>query len=172
MAISLEDLEEPVEIWKAIEGDPTELVALLRSGKTLGRWRREALADWLDGKLQPVRLPKGRPRARFYNPLALYYGHNPTTELGNAGFFYEHFRRFIRSKGWHVKKAGRFYWSAERLQNKVAERFNIDPETFINYLNRPRPKPAGAPWRGGEYIERRRLEIALEIHHAKKRLKG
>lgn len=72
MAISLEDLEEPVEIWKAIEGDPTELVALLRSGKTLGRWRREALADWLDGKLQPVRLPKGRPRARFYNPLALY----------------------------------------------------------------------------------------------------
>jgi hypothetical protein len=168
MAFDLSDLVDPLEVWKAVEGDRSELIALLRSDERLTTRTREALADWLEGTLQPVKLPKGRPRKG--STYLLWEGHDPQTPLGYAGYWFELFRRYIRRKGWHLKKAGRFYWSSEKLTEAIAKRHRIDLEKFTNYMNRAKPKPR--PWSFQDYVVRRRRAIALEIHHAKKRGKG
>ncbi|PWB81849.1 MAG: hypothetical protein C3F11_13965 [Methylocystaceae bacterium] len=174
MGIDISEFDNPDAVWKAVECDRDELITLLRSDEKLGRLFRDTLADWLEGKLLPVKLPKSRPNGYHPDPiiLKLYYGHNPTTDLGYAGARYEHFRRFIRKKKWHLKKAGRFHRSPEWLLKKIAERHGIDPDKFDGYLKRSRPKPQARLWRTEEYVERRRREIALEIRRAKKRPKG
>lgn len=170
--MDLEELQDPVEVWKAVEGDKTELIALLRSDELIRRRLRDALADYLEGTLTPVELPKGRPskEAIHGNSLRfafhhLYYGHDPRTELGFAGFHYERLRRFIRAKNWHINRP---QWS-DRLKEKIAERHGIELEKFINYLSRARPKPKNEPWSARDYIQRQRLEIALDVRRKKMR---
>lgn len=144
----ISDLKMPVAVWKAVEGDKTELLGLLRSDERLNRPTRDALADWIEGKLTPVKWPAGpRPReplrdrhTRIAHAWFFSFGHDRSTELGVAGFRYELLRRFIRRKGWHRKSAGRLYWSAPRLLEAVASRQEVDVETFANYLRRPRPR--------------------------------
>lgn len=174
MSIDIDEFDNPDVVWKAVEGDRDELITLLRSDENLGRLFRDTLADWLEGKLKPVKLSKGRPESYNLSPglLRIYYGHNPTTDLGLAGAHYEHLRLFIRMKRWHLKKAGKFHRSPEWLQTNIADRHGIDLDQFIDYLKRSRPKPQARPWRAGEYVERRRREIALEIRRAKMREKG
>lgn len=172
--MDIAELSDPIEVWKAVEGDNAELIALLRGDEPIRRRTRDALADWLEGELQPVKLPKGRPSKEFstvtglrlYASRIAYFGHDPSTELGIAGFRYEVCRRFIRKKGWHLKKAGGFYWSVDRLREKIAERQEIDLEKFINYLNRAKQKPP--PYSGRDYVANRRKQIAYEIYRAKK----
>jgi hypothetical protein len=174
MGIDISEFDNPDAVWKAVEGDRDELITLLRSDEKLGRLFRDMLADWLEGKLLPVKLPRSRPKSYHPDPLTLrlYYGHNPTTDLGYAGARYEHFRLFIRKKKWHLKKAGLLHRSPEWLLTKIAERHGINQDKFAAYLKRSRPKHQARPWRAGEYVERRRREIALEIRRAKKRRKG
>jgi hypothetical protein len=144
----ISDLEMPVAVWKAVEGDKTELLGLLRSDKRLNRKTREALADWLEGKLKPVKWPVGRrpiepaldQHTRIAHAWFFSFGHDTSTELGVAGFRYALLRRFIRRKGWHRRSAGSLYWSPQRLLEAVASRQEIDAETFGNYLRRPRPR--------------------------------
>lgn len=148
MAIDIMDLSLPYEVWKAVEGDRRELVALLRSDERLSRPTRDALADWLEDKLKPVKWPVGRRphkpltdrHSRIAHTWFFAFGHERSTELGVAGFRYELLRRFIRRKGWHRKSAGRLYWSAQRLLEAVASRQKVDVDTFANYLRRPRSR--------------------------------
>jgi hypothetical protein len=165
----LEELEMPVEVWKAVEGDRADLVALLRSDKPLSRWTRNALADFLAGDLKPVKIPRGRQqREKHWGLLSsVYYGHDPTTPLGWAGVRYEDFRRFIRRKRWHIGHPG---WS-ERLAAKIAKRHGVDLDRFLNYLKRPRrqPKKVDRPVAGPDAVNRWRTEIALEVRRTKTR---
>lgn len=167
--IDIADFADPVEVWKAVEGEPFDLIALLRGSEPIRRRTRDALADFLAGELSPVRLPKGRPmsakgKSRSYMLHAVFRGHDVSTPIGAAGFHYDIVRQFIRSKGWH---RGHPRWS-DRLKEAVAKRRGIDLDKFINYLNRSRPKPKSRPWSGDEYVQRRRIEIARQIRHSKK----
>lgn len=170
----IEDIfRDPTEVWKAVEGDPTELIELLRSDKRLAKPVRKALADYFEGTLQPVKRPQGRPSKEQIQPFvvrasrAITYWHDPTTRLGYVGFRYERLRNYIRKRGWHKKSAGKFYWSPDRLREAVAERYGLTLETLENYLRRPREKP---PMLDPDYEAwNRRLKIADEIHRKKKR---
>jgi hypothetical protein len=171
--MDIADLAQPREVWKAVEGDCADLVALLRSDKPLSKTTRGALADWYEGKLRPMPIPKGRPeklsqlaRTAIENT---YLGHDPTTELGWAGFRYATLRVFIRKKGWHRKRAGRFHWSTERLLNAIAIMQGLDAEKLGEYLKRARPKSAPQSWYGEEFDNRCRLRIALDIRRTKTR---
>lgn len=163
----LAELKEPIEVWKAIEGEPADLIALLRSEEPLRRWERDTLADWLEGKLQPVSLPKGRPDLSVTGPTPLLYkGHNIHTRMGSAAIIEMFNWEFIRKKGWHLKRSGKFYWSRDRLREKIAERWGIETEAFFNYLKRSRsarPKAVS----GRDYIEFRRRRLAYQIRRAK-----
>lgn len=155
------EMNPPFEVWKAIEGDRTELIALLRSDDKMTRKTRDALADWLEGNLRPVTAPKGRPpkerddrlmllfdlyRARdirgrrvssaCHFGAARAYGYDLHTEIGRAGWRYVVRWMFIREKGWHLKQAGRFHWTTENLMSKIAERHGISVEKLDNYLKR------------------------------------
>lgn len=164
--VDLSELADPCAVWKAVEGDRSELIALLRSEKKLTRRTRDALADWLDGGLLPVKMPKGRPR-EDRSVLEIWDGHDPATKLGWAGVRYGIFRSFIRKKGWHLKRAGRFYWSSERLMEAIAKKHEIDLEKFINYLTRARARPKRTPFSPKEYEEKQRRKIAFKIRRAK-----
>ena len=166
--MDLAELEDPLAVWKAVEGDSSDLVDLLRSEKAITRRTREALADFFAGDLKPVRLSKGRPPAtarinRSYVLHYIYHGHDITTSIGSAGFYYERLREFIRKKGWHRGRPG---WSI-RLKGAVAKRRGIEQEQFINYLSRSRPKPFSKRLTRDEYIQIRRAEIALAVRRAK-----
>lgn len=194
--VYLSEMADPRAVWKAIEGDRAELIALLRSEKQLTRRTRDTLADWLDGKLGPVKLAKGRPpkkdeirqtlggyyggtdrRGRRVDSYCFFshahsYGFDTGTEIGRAGWRYQVRRAFIRQKGWHLKKAGRFYWSSERLMAAIAERHGINLEMFANYLKRAKQKLVARQWSPFKSIARKRWEIAGEIRRAKVREKG
>lgn len=166
--MDIAELEDPVAVWKAVEGDMSELIALLRSDRPIRRRTREALADFLAGDLKPIDVPKGRPSksasvgpARMY--ARLWHGHDVTTSLGYAGFRYERLRRFIRSKGWHRGNPG---WS-DWLKAAIANRQGVELERFANYLRRSRPEPELNPWSWNDYVTRRRTEIAREVRRAK-----
>lgn len=170
----MDDLEilgggDPVEVWKAVEGEPAELIALLRSERPLYRVDREALADWLEGSLKPVKRERGRPRKSENWPASwewvireFYFGHDPETEIGLAAFRFERAWRFIKKKKWN-KSLG---WTSEKLKAAVATRQEIDLDTFLNYLNRPKRKPKKRPAFGPEAeLDRRRI-IARKIREA------
>lgn len=166
--IDIAELADPIAVWKAVEGDPSDLIALLRGENPILRRTRDALADFFAGQLRPIRLSKGRPptsqrERRSIMLWHLYRGHDVSTQLGAAGFHYDVVRAFIRKKGWHRGNLG---WS-DRLKAAVARRYKIELEKFINYLSRSRPRPASKPWSGEEYIRDRRLEIAMEIRRTK-----
>lgn len=165
--MDLADLSQPIEVWKAVEGDTAELVKLLRSGKPIAKRTREALADWYDGKLRPFPIPRGRPPK--HSPMGRelietrYDGHDVTTPIGAAGHDYERLRQYIRKKGWHLKRAGRLYWSAERLLDAVARARGVKVAGLGEYLKRARPKSTKRSWYGPDYDAECRLRIALEI---------
>lgn len=168
--MDLADLADPIEVWRAVEGDPTDLIVLLRSDEPIRRRTRDALADFLAGALKPFVLPRGRPSkpdsvVSSHMRHSVWYGHDVATKIGFAGFRYEHMRRFIRSKGWHLDNPG---WS-DGLKAAIAKRHSIELEQFINYLRRSRPKAQtdDRPWSAADYIDRRRHEIALEIRRTK-----
>lgn len=185
------ELYDPTEVWKAVEGDSSELVALLRSEKTLLRRDRNALADWLEGKLQPAKLPKGKPKKNLFitfdrvdelwgardrlGRLMFSYhflvegkldnnSHDPMTDIGVAGWRYARCWAFVRKKGWHLKKAGRFFLSADGLMAKIAERHGIELEKFTNYMRRSKHQPAS--FFSDESREGRRRALALQIRRA------
>lgn len=161
-------------VWKAVEGDRSQLIGLLRSDMELGRLARHQLAEWLDGKLLPMKLPKGHP-PKVSPALVLEYqlgmapdfwgGHEPETALGLAGMEFDSHWGFIRKKGWNRKKAGRLCWSRQRLLAQVAARNGIDLNRFANYMNRSRP--IRRVMTDIEFLEALRREIAYEIHHTK-----
>jgi hypothetical protein len=183
------ELADPLAVWKAIEGDSSELVALLRSEEKLTRRTRDALADWLEGKLHPANRPRGRPTKNYEHTLlsrrlsllemrrgrvlagrfdhsgalAARYGYDLTTEIGLAGWRYEIRRAFIREKGWHRKGAGSLYRSAEWLLDKIADQHEIDINTFANFLKRKKLKLKlfdPRPYNNEERVEMRRWEAA------------
>ncbi len=164
----LADIGDPIEVWKAVEGDPSDLIALLRSGERISRPIRDALADFLSGELKPVRFSRGRPSNSTDIDAMIAHarrvlGHDVTTSLGIAGYRYERLRRYIRSKGWNRSNPG---WSA-RLKKAVADRQEIELEKFINYLSRSRPKPKRKAVSWDEQVERRRQEIAKQVRARK-----
>lgn len=182
--MDIAELGQPTEVWRAVEGDRAELIALLRSSKTITRRTREALADWYEGKLKPVRLMRGRPEKHsqiVQTAIATTYkGHDPTTAIGLAGLRFERAREFIRKKRWHQKRAGKFYWSNDRLltaivkrerelARKFGQRTRLTIDSFAEYLKRSRRKPVPKSWFGVEYDERCRVRIALEIRRSKTR---
>ncbi|MGJ0506160.1 MAG: hypothetical protein ACR652_03310 [Methylocystis sp.] len=169
------EIAPPVAVWRAVEGDRSELVALLRSGDPLTRRTRDALADWLEGSLKPVKLPKGRP-APDQAEAALWCssGHDLRTKIGWAGRDYDRARAFLRKKGWHLKKAGSLFWSTERLLEAVAKRHNIQMDALENYLKRARSKPPqfGTIISFPNDDETFRRDLALQIRRKKMSPKG
>lgn len=166
--MDIAEFTAPTEVWKAIEGDRAELIALLRSDKPLRRWTRDELADWLEGKLKPVKAPRGRPAEKLYayrESMRRRFGHDIYTPLGLAGYRYDRLRKFIKKKGWHLKAAGRRYWSTERLMAEVARRACVNVITFGDYLKRGKRRPARPPqeWDGKRWILESRVEIARQI---------
>lgn len=117
----VEDHKWPVEVWRAVEGDLAPLLKLLRGGEKLGRPTRNALADWLEGKLPPVKLPRGHPRGE--------------TKIGWAWYRYDGAHEFIRRKGWHRKGAAR-YWTPERLLEAVATKESVSITALRNKVRR------------------------------------
>ncbi len=167
---NIDELRWPREVWKAVEGDNRDLIALLRGDRALSRRVRNALADWLDEKLQPARQGRGRRRSYPEYILALiarsaHGRHNVDTKLGRAGHRYEKVRSFIRAKRWHLKHRG---WK-ERLVEAVAREERVSAEALREYLRRGAPRVK--PFKSEERQLEARLEIAREIHAAKSRRK-
>jgi hypothetical protein len=175
--VNLEDLALPIAVWKAVEGDRTELVALLRSDERINRPTRKALADWIEGKLKPVKLPKGHPPPSWFTLMMrrvnlMHLGHDPTTAQGFAGLRFARLRKYIRQRRWHLK-AHRRYWSHQRLAEAIATKHNIDVNAFIDYLNRARKPPPFPSFPSRESGDaQHRLEIALKIRRKKRRTKN
>jgi hypothetical protein len=90
--------------------------------------------------------------------------------MGMAGSLYDVFSQFIHKKGWNLKKAGKLYWSTERLQEHIAKRCGVDLEKFVNYRRNHKKHKYKAPQ--GDYVERRRRQIANEIRRTKVAKKG
>ena len=120
----MEDLAWPREMWRAVEGDESELIKLLRSERGLSRRTRNAMADWLEDKLTPVRLPVG--------------GYRTQSKPGLAWYRYDKAREFIRRKGWHRKRHGR-YWPPERLLSEVAQKEGVAEAALQNWIKRAKP---------------------------------
>lgn len=159
--MDINDLRLPAAVWKAVEGDTRDLVEFLRGDTPLNRAERDALADYFAGTLKPMKLPQGRSRkSNFY----FVRGHDLTTSLGYAGYRYEYFRRYIRRKRWHLKRAGKLYWSTDRLRTKFAEKHGIDLDKFINYLNRAKPKRTSNKM---PTLEEYRMQTVREIRRRK-----
>lgn len=165
--MDLDDFEAPVAVWKAVEGDRSELIALLRSDARLTRGTRDELADWLEGKLKPVKVPRGRPPDKLSAErvsLRRRFGHDLYTRLGAAGFKFDRLRKFIRKKGWNRKSAGGRYWPTERLLGEVARRFGINEVTFGDYLRRGKGRPSKPrQYNPGKAFLEMRIEIARQI---------
>ena len=118
---NVEDMKWPVEVWRAIEGDKAELIKLLRSERDLSRRTRDAMADWLDGNLTPVKLPRHRVRTE--------------SKIGRAWYRYDKAREFIRAKGWHRKDAVR-YWPPDRLVKEVARKEGVSASALRERVRR------------------------------------
>ncbi len=166
--MDIADLAAPIAVWKAVEGDRSELIALLRSDERLTRWTRNDLADWLEGKLKPVKAPRGRPPDKFRaerESLRRRFGHDVYSRLGAAGFKFDRLRKFIRKKGWNRKSTGGRYWPTERLLGEVARRFGVNQVTFGDYLKRGKRRPSKPPQynTGKAWILETRIEIARKI---------
>lgn len=163
--VDLTEFADPIEVWKAIEGRPGELIDLLRGDQPIRRRTREALADWLTGDLKPVKIPRGAPpkhsRETQWAIYNLDFGHDVTTEIGLAGLYYEFRRRELRKRKEHLNRPN---WT-EALKREVAERHRIPFERFETYLRRARPKPKKLSL--DDYIDRQRLKIAREIRSRK-----
>ncbi len=162
------DFREPVEVWRAVEGDPDSLVAYLRGDGQISRWMREELADYLEGTLQPMKLPRGRPpknEAYLHAEILARYadGHDLASRMGVAGWHFTYLRRFMRRKGWHRNNPG---WK-DRLRKSVARRHGVNDDLLRNYLDRAHPTPTVKPGGREEYVRRRRLSIAMEVRRAK-----
>lgn len=165
--MDISELKFPIEVWKAVEGDPSDLIALLRSEERFVRIDRDTLADWLEGTLQPMKLKKGGQEKHLspHEEFAIrhiYFGYDPTTELGSAGIRYEIVRRFIRKKRWHLKSAGRLHWSPQKLAEVIADKHDVDLEKLLQTINRSKVKKP-VPATGPKAVERMRRQIALEI---------
>lgn len=127
--VKLEDLRLPIELWNALDGDPTVFVTKLRSDERLTRPERDCLAFWLENGRKPPARKRGRPSLDMTYGVAL-------DRAGYAAFRYRFLREFIRWKGWHLKRAGRFYWSADRLKLAVAAKSDLTLATLENRLRR------------------------------------
>lgn len=123
---NIEEMKWPLEVWAAVEGDRRELIELLRSERRLSRRTRHALADWLEGNLQPVKLPRGRSLTE--------------SRVGWAWYHYDKLRAFIRNKGWHRKQAGRLYWPTSRLLEAVAQRDGVAKAALECFARRAKPR--------------------------------
>lgn len=170
MSFDINELKDPIEVWKAVEGEAADLIALLRSDTPIYKVDREALADWLEGSLKPVQEGRGRPRKSDVQRWTLewiirdfYFGHDPQTEIGYAAFRYERLWRYVKKRGWNKTKA----WTSDRLKEAIAERQEIDLETFMNYLKRSKPRRRKSPIFGPEATMIRRRAIARELRAAK-----
>lgn len=122
--MDISDLRSPVEVWEAVEGNPKPLADLLRSDYVLSKRERLELADFLEGKLQPVVRPNHRPKKELgfrilsFN-LVFYRGHDMATVYGRAGLRYELVRDWRKKRGLFSSK------DAAKLKIAVAKRYNI-----------------------------------------------
>lgn len=130
--------DEPVEVWQAVQGDPSELITLLRSNVDLTTETREALALWLEGRLPPKNRV-GRPRK--------------TRAPGNfppevwIELAVQRFKRVAEA----CKKRGSFYGKAELLLEAIARNHDIDVRTLRNAVY---SEPPSAPEPTTDPIER------------------
>jgi hypothetical protein len=158
------ELGDPIEVWKAVEGDERELIALLRSNEPLTRRMRDALADWREGKLQPVKVPPGPPGlslgAQLHRRIGRYFhhGYDIDTPVGWACYRYRKLRDLIRRTGRHKIGAGPRYWSTERTLEFIARRYSIDPVILGEHVKRGRQRVARV-----DVEQETRLEIARKI---------
>ena len=151
----IDELRDPIEVWTAVEGDCTKLIELLRSNEKLGPRTRNALADWLEGKLEPVKLPNHRVRR--------------ASKVSWAWYRYDKAWTLIREKGWHRKRGERPGWSREKLLEAVAKKDGVAVAALDYFERRAKPNLPLA-----ELIARsvsaklqRRQEIARKIRSKK-----
>lgn len=121
--VSLNDLREPIEVYEAAEGDPTELIDYLRSDAPINDWMRQELADWLEGKL-PAKYPPGRQKKNRADKLRLRFA----CELYEA----------LRDKEIPLpdELAARQITNDD-LKEFAAEFYGLEPEPFIDFMKRP-----------------------------------
>lgn len=151
---NIEEMKWPVEVWRAVEGDEAELIKLLRSKRDLSRRTRDAMADRLDGKLTPVKLPRHRVRTE--------------SKIGRAWYRYDKAREFIRAKGWHRKNAAR-YWPPDRLVKEVARKEGVSASALRERVRRAQRSVADPFERAKERTSMLavRQEIARKIRSRK-----
>ena len=172
-------LRDPIEVWKAVEGDRTELIALLRGDEPLSRRERDALADYLAGDLKPVKFPRGKPPKSVEHPYWMIndrwtyaHGHDTSTDIGHAGLVFEALRRHMEGDPNYqfpqmVERTARIYgdrpYARGKLIEAVARHCSVEEEQLKNAVDRSRKKPPPEDFSAPEYIQRRRMQIALEV---------
>lgn len=165
MTVKISDLRSPIAVWKLVEGDPTEFIAILRGEKPLDRQARDALADWLEGKLMPVAFPPGRPK----RATLFVGGYDISKNVGLAALHYEFTRIRIRNHGFHKKSTGRHYWPVARLQEAVAKRYGVNFASLFKCIKDKkkgdRKKLTFGPFNNEDF----RMEVAREVRRAKPR---
>jgi hypothetical protein len=143
--VDITDFLLPIEVWDAIDGEPANLVALLRGEGPIGRLTRDALAEYFEGTLETPKKKRGQPpRSRWAIPFATG-GHDRNDPVGFAAIIYEIRWRYIKKRGWNLKSSGKLYISSDRVKDLIAERHNIDAEAFRNYLRRSKKERLKLP---------------------------
>ncbi|MEB8389464.1 hypothetical protein OO012_19830 [Rhodobacteraceae bacterium KMM 6894] len=129
--IDISKISEPIEVWNAAMGDPSDLAALLRSDEPLTDWHRHDLALLLEGRLAgPNGRGRGAPKKTTGGPFAYLFD-----PVYSAIYDY----RNETEKG-------------EQAMAEVAARHELDIETFRNALRRG--KAYKAPKRSFTKIEK------------------
>lgn len=120
---SLNDLREPIEVYEAADGDPGPLIEYLRSDRPINEWMRQAIADWLEGKL-PVKFPPGRQNKNRTDRLRLKFAWELYEALHD---------REIPLSGELAKK----HLKNDEIKVFAAEIYGLKPESFIDFMKRP-----------------------------------
>lgn len=119
-----DDFSNPVEVWLAAEGEPSQLVSLLLAEGDLAPRTRHALAAWLSGAFGPTGTPDDRPSGPAVTPDRI----RRETALAN----YLRVAAWISDRGYQADTAS--------LSHQIANKWHVPPETLRKDIDRARSK--------------------------------
>jgi len=117
----LSSIKEPIEVWKAAMGDPSDLAALLRSDEPLSDWHRHDLALLVEGRLAgPQGRGRGAPKKTTGGPFNYL---NDPVYLAICEYQ-------------DLRKGKNFSGNSEEILGEVAKQHSLEFETLRNALRR------------------------------------